>query len=276
MARYPLAVAILTLNEKSDLPPCIDSLADLKCPIFVVDSNSKDGTQEIAKKMGAKVITFNWNGKYPKKKQWTLENLSAEFEWVLLLDADERLSTELSNEIQALLSSRERVEGTTAFEAQLDYSFQGRILKHGLKATKQILFKTNHVRFPEIDDLAVSRMWEVEGHYQPTSEGKVQRFSNKLLHSDTGGLFDYISRHNRYSDWEAYVNSNYFVKQQVYGEKKYSARIFSALPFKGLAIFSYSYFFKLGFLDGRAGFDFAIHRMFYQWQIKAKSVQNDY
>lgn len=276
MARYPLAVAILTLNERSDLPHCINSLANLKCPVFVVDSNSEDGTQEIANKMGAKVITFDWNGKYPKKKQWTLENLAPEFEWVLLLDADERISADLSNEIQALLSSRESIEGTTAFEAQLDYSFQGRILKHGLKATKQILFRTNYVRFPEIDDLAVSRMWEVEGHYQPTGEGKVQQFSNKLLHIDTGGLFDYISRHNRYSDWEAYVNSNNSVKKQVNREKKIGARIFATMPFKSLAIFTFSYFFKLGFLDGRAGFDFAIHRMFYQWQIKAKSLQNDY
>lgn len=276
MAHYPLAVAILTLNEKSDLPACLESVTNLRCPIFVVDSNSDDGTQEIATKMGAQVITFTWSGKYPKKKQWTLEKLGSEFEWILLLDADERVSAQLCIEIKVLLSSKEKIEGTTAFQVQLDYVFQGRILKHGIKANKQILFKANGVRFPEIDDLAVSRMWEVEGHYQPSSLGKVQYLSSNLLHNDTGNLFEYISRHNRYSDWEAYVLSHDSVKQQVNLEKSFGAQIFAAIPFKGLAIFIFSYFLKLGFLDGRAGFDFSIHRMFYQWQIKAKSLRNDY
>lgn len=276
MALYSLAVAILTLNEKNDLPACIESLRNLECPIFVVDSNSIDGTQEIAKKMGATVLTFTWNGRYPKKKQWTLDQLRNEFDWIMLLDADERVSTELSNEIKTLLSSNEQIAGITAFQTQLDYIFQGKILKHGLKANKQILFKADKVRFPEINDLAVSRMWEVEGHYQPYSDGHVKYLSKNLVHNDSGSLFEYISRHNRYSDWEAYVLSNYSVKRQVNFEKSFGAKIYSAMPLKSLAIFIFSYFIKLGFLDGRAGFDFSMHRMFYQWQIKAKSLRNDY
>jgi len=274
--REPLCVAILTLDESLDLPACLESLVKLVCPIFVIDSNSKDGTKNIASKSGAIVIDFNWDGKYPKKKQWTLEKLGSEFEWILLLDADERVGEKLADEIIALVSSSKMVDGTTAFEAQLDYRFQGKILKHGFKPKKQILFKAHKVRFPEIDDLTVSRMWEVEGHYQPNSEGKVQSLSNNLLHNDSGSLFEYISRHNRYSDWEAYVLSNDSVRQQVNFQKGFGSRLFSAIPCKGLAFFVFSYFFKLGFLDGRAGFDFAMHRMFYQWQIKAKSLRNDY
>jgi len=188
MPHLLLAAAILTLNEESDLPSCIASLSKLKCPIFVIDSNSDDGTTEIARKMGAQVISFKWNGEYPKKKQWTINYLKQEYEWILLLDADERLSTELSDEIKAIFSTEESLSGTTAFEAHLDYTFRGKLLKHGLQVSKQILFKANHILFPEIDDLSVSKMWEVEGHYQPRNEGRVQKFSNKLLHEDSGSL----------------------------------------------------------------------------------------
>jgi len=138
--------------------------------------------------MGAQVISFKWNGEYPKKKQWTINYLKQEYEWILLLDADERLSTELSDEIKAIFSTEESLSGTTAFEAHLDYTFRGKLLKHGLQVSKQILFKANHILFPEIDDLSVSKMWEVEGHYQPRNEGRVQKFSNKLLHEDSGSL----------------------------------------------------------------------------------------
>jgi len=276
MGKSTLAVAILTLNEELDLPGCISSVLELNCPIFVVDSKSTDRTQIITREMHANIIEFIWDGKYPKKKQWTINKLQNEFEWILLLDADERVSKELQDEITAFLKLERKIQKVSACEADIDYVFQGRLLKHGLRPVKQILLKANSVSFPIIDDLQVSKMWEVEGHYQPLNHGKVYRLKNSLLHNDTGGLFDYIARHNRYSDWEAYLMNHPDSRIQVMTKKSFGVQLFGRLPLKGITIFIYSYLFKLGFLDGRPGFNFAVHRMFYYWQIRAKALLNDY
>lgn len=271
-SRKVLAVAILTLNEELDLDACLLSVSQMDCDIYVFDSNSTDDTQKIAMERGATVVKFSWNGKYPKKKQWAINFLKDSYEWLLLLDADELLSPFLISEIQRIISKKDDI---VAFDAKLEYWFLGQKLRFGLKAYKRILFQPSAVFFPEINDLEVSNMWEVEGHYQPkVLTGNVGKLKNALIHRDTGSLFDYISRHNRYSDWESYVNCNSELKALLADYQPKRTRIFSSLPLKGFFIFIYSYIYKLGFLDGRKGFDFAAHKAFYYWQIKAKTVES--
>ena len=89
---------VLTKNEELSLPDCLKSLEDF-ARVVVVDSHSTDGTLDIAKAYGAEVVTFTWDGGYPKKKQWSLEHAAGGADWVLLLDADERVSPELAREI---------------------------------------------------------------------------------------------------------------------------------------------------------------------------------
>lgn len=270
MEKQLLAVAILTLNEEKDLPGCIQSVKSLNCPIFVVDSMSNDQTNRIARDLNVEIIEFRWNRKYPKKKQWTLDYLKNRFEWILLLDADERLNPSLSQEVMNVLKPSQELEKIDVVAAKLDYYFEGRLLKYGFRPTKHILLRADSVQFPEIEDLEVTNMWEVEGHYQTNGGKRIAKFNNRLIHFDTGGMYQLIARHNRYSDWEAFVNNNPEVKKKILATKGSLARIMELLPFKGLFIFFHSYILKLGFLDGRRGFDFAVHRLFYFWQIKSK------
>ena len=91
--RVPVSVIIPIKNEAVNLPRCLDCVkwAD---EIFVVDSQSTDGSIAIAQDFGAKVVQFEFNGTWPKKKNWALENLAFRNEWVFILDADEVLPPE--------------------------------------------------------------------------------------------------------------------------------------------------------------------------------------
>lgn len=267
-----ITVLILAKNEEKAIAGCIQSVQDFK-QVIVVDSASNDKTVEISKSLGAEVVNFNWNRQYPKKKQWALELKQIRFDWVLFLDSDERISDSLRREIFRFMDKP--ATEITAIELPLRYHFSGKPLHSGLKIFKRALIDRRYCKFPEIDDLSVTNMWEVEGHYQPIlSQGKVAKFRNYLDHADPDSLFQYFDRHNRYSDWEAYLSTNKAAMEQVRLARTSQGKLFSSVPFKPLLIFFYSYFCKLGFLDGRAGFDFAISRSFYYWQIRLKSRQN--
>lgn len=86
-SRVPVSILIPIKNEAGNLPRCLASVAWAD-EIFVVDSQSTDGSQQIAEQHGAKVVQFQFNGIWPKKKNWALENLPFTHEWVFILDAD--------------------------------------------------------------------------------------------------------------------------------------------------------------------------------------------
>ena len=88
VSNIPVSLLIPCKNEEVNLDRCIKSV-DWADEIFVVDSQSSDKTPEIAQKHGAKVVQFKYQGGWPKKKNWALENLPFSNEWVLILDADE-------------------------------------------------------------------------------------------------------------------------------------------------------------------------------------------
>ena len=99
-----LAVIILTKNEKLHIGRCLGELASLAArQIFVVDCFSTDGTQEIARQMGAIVVEHEWPGFYAKQFNWALDNLPIEASWVLRLDADEYLLPETIEEVKEVL-----------------------------------------------------------------------------------------------------------------------------------------------------------------------------
>ena len=267
----PISVVILTKNEELAIADCIKSVVDFD-QIIVIDSNSLDRTRVIASNLGAQIINFEWNNRYPKKKQWGLELTEIRNDWVLYLDADERLTKELVKEIRKCFDGR-RDLNCSAFEMPLSYQFLGKRLKHGHKVRKVALINRNFCKFPEINDLGVTKMWEVEGHYQPLVEGKLGSLRNAILHSDPDPLFDYFSRHNRYSDWEAELRLNISMQKQVRGLRTRQGRFFDYLPWKPFVFFLYSYFWRSGWRDGREGFNYSIALSFYYWQISIKVLE---
>ncbi len=265
-----ISAIVLTRNEEANIGKCLRSLAGID-EIFVVDSNSEDRTREIARDHGAQVVTFTWDGRYPKKKQWALENLPFSHDWVLYLDADEELTPELRNELARLFAGGEPPHA--GYFARLDYRFLGRTLRHGQRVYKLILFDRRRGRFLDYDDLDAVNMWEVEGHYQPAIDGVTALLRGRVLHADHDSLYSWFARHNRYSDWEAVLRRKDGLARDDEaqpGTRRLLKSIFARLPFKPLAFFVYSYVLRLGFLDGRAGFHYAIAKSTYYWQVGLK------
>jgi glycosyltransferase involved in cell wall biosynthesis len=99
--KIPVAAVIVTKNEGPRLERCLAALSDF-AEIFIVDSGGGKATDEIAKKYEAQYVRFTWNGLYPKKRQWCLENLPLTCDWVFFIDADEVVTRALLAEIKTL------------------------------------------------------------------------------------------------------------------------------------------------------------------------------
>lgn len=265
----PVSVIIMTKNEEKNIRKCLQSVSAF-AEVFVVDSKSTDKTVEIAEQMGATVIPFDWNGQYPKKKQWCLENLPFQHDYVLYVDADEEPSAKLVQELKELFRRGELKEG---YFVGYDHVFVKKVLKHGHRMYKLVLFHRSKGRFLDYDDLDASNMWEVEGHYQPHIDGGTSVLKNSMIHTDHDSLFDYFAKHNRYSDWEAVVRSNgayHNLNESQIALRSLQKKLFHKMPFKWALAFLHSYLFKLGILDGAAGFHYAFARSVYYWQVGIK------
>ncbi|HYH39222.1 MAG TPA: glycosyltransferase family 2 protein [Azospirillum sp.] len=268
----PISVVTMTLNEAENLPHCLAAL-DRFAQVFVVDSGSTDGTVAIADAWGATIVPFRWNGRYPKKKQWCLDTLPFAHDWVLYVDADERLTPALVDELAALMARGPRCAG---YMVEGRPVFLGRVLRFGAGNAKLALLDRRRARFPEVPDLDVGSMWEVEGHYQPLVDGAVGRLRSPLLHADDKPLAAWFDRHNRYSDWEAALRADGRMAALIALEsprRQALKRLLHALPLRPLAVFLHGYLLKLGFLDGAAGLHHALARAFYYWQVGLKTRQ---
>jgi len=264
----PISVIVLTKNEEAGIATTLVNLRAFD-DVVVVDSASTDRTVELSEEAGARVVQFAWNGGYPKKKQWALENAGAIHDWILLLDADERPSPELLTELRAKASEFES-KRFGGYDILLSYQFAGRFLKHGHRVTKRSLLHRDHSRFPVVDDLDAPGIREVEGHYQPEVDGPIGSLRGRILHDDQDPIRSWFDRHNRYSDWEAYLALRNKLKADIASKRSAKGRIFDKVPFKPVLFFGYSYIARLGFLDGRAGLDYALALSGYYWQIGVK------
>lgn len=262
----PVSVIVMTKNEERAIRDTLHSVRDF-AQVFVVDSSSTDATCDIARELGATVVPFTWDGAYPKKKEWSLQQLPFDHDWVLYLDADERVSPELAQDIREAVSAGHARHA--AFDVELDYYFLGRKLRHGHRVSKRVLLRRRTATWPRPNDLKVASMWEVEGHYQPAIDGSIGRLRHRLHHQDPDPLYDYFARHNRYSDWEAHLLAQKSAAD-VQAVRSDRGRRYARVPFKPLAFFLYSFVARRGFLDGRAGFHYAVAHAFYFWQISLK------
>ena len=124
--RVPVTVIIPTLNEAKNLPRCLEAVAWAD-EVVVVDSNSKDGTQQIANAYGAKVLNFTWNNQWPKKRNWVLRHAALKHEWVLIVDADEVAVPDLEAEVAEIVRSETSKVG---YYINRRFIFLGRWIRH--------------------------------------------------------------------------------------------------------------------------------------------------
>jgi glycosyltransferase involved in cell wall biosynthesis len=264
-----LSIALATFNEQENIADCLRSVKDIASEIIIVDGSSSDKTVEIAKSFGAKVIVTNNPKIFHINKQKALD-LSTN-EWILQLDADERLGPELASEIvkimemsdeeislyqdslpskklfrrhQKLLEKRDGRIGTAEgqyvafFIPRFNY-FLGRYLKHGGVYPDGVirLVKKGHARFPAKDV-----------HEQMEINGRVGWLQNPLFHFDSPNLSRYITRNNRYTDLMA---------TDLKKSKSSLIRPINYLLIKPVGWFILTYVRHKGFLDGWQGFVFS-------------------
>lgn len=272
----PVSVVVMTRNEAANLPRCLGAL-DRFAERFVVDSASTDGTPALALAQGARLVPFHWNGRHPKKKQWCLDHLPFAGDWVLFVDADERPTPALVEEIARLMT-----DGPAKAGYWIDGrpALRGKPLRFGCWNRKLALLDRRRARFPELADLDVATMWEVEGHYQPLVAGPTGRLRQPMDHADEKPPSAWFDRHNRYSDWEAALRADGRMERLIDGERgarRLMKRLLHHAPCRPLLAFLHSYVARLGMLDGRAGLDHALGRAFYYWQVglKIRAAGND-
>ena len=268
MQKIPASVLIQTKNEEASIERCLAALSDFD-EVIVVDSNSADRTAELAAAGGATVINFTWNGAYPQKKQWQLEHAPTRHPWILFLDADEFPSRELIEEIAVIVS--DPLERRVAFDIPISYHFAGKVLKHGHRVVKRSLLKRGFNRYEDTGLVNLPVMTELEVHYQPEATGEVGRTAGLLAHHDLDPVRTWFDRHNKYSDWEAYIHADPAMRRSVRSSKSLQGQRFDVVPFKPVAFWVYSYIVRGGFLDGRAGLDYAVALATYYWQIGLKT-----
>ncbi|MEU8351644.1 glycosyltransferase [Streptomyces sp. NPDC048845] len=256
-----------TKNEAENIAAAVGSVIGHFEAVVVVDSDSDDDTVKIAERLGADVVPYQWDGGYPKKKQWCLDNVRTDIPWMLFIDGDERPSPELLSELRQIFS---RPVDVAAFDIPLGYWFAGKRLRHGYTIVKRALMDRTRCRFPVLGDLEAPGMGEQEGHYQPVAES-VRALRSPIEHEDLDPVRTWFDRHNRYSDWEAWLELHPEVREETRLAKTRQGQLFHKAPFKPLVSFAYAYVYKRGFLDGRAGLDYALAMSFYRWQIGLKT-----
>lgn len=255
----PVSVLITTYNEAHNLPRCLSVLKDFD-EIIVIDSNSMDETKAIARAQGARVENFTWDKKYPKKRQYCLDNLEIKHDYIFFVDGDEEVTPALVAEIKSLDFKAD------GYFVRGQYNVQGKVLEHGLQNNKLALFNRHKVEFPIVDDLDIEGMGEMEGHYQPVlknKEGCLAQIKSPLLHFAYDDKEIWTKRHERYAQWEAaMIMRNAYPKDPI-AERDFLKQVFRRMPCRNLIAFCHCYFLKFGFWDGVAGFHFAKSRAHY-------------
>src|SRR5262249_14591145 len=143
-----------------------------------------------------------YEGGWPKKRQWALDTLPLNYEWVLLLDADESLTPELAAEIQKAITN----PAFDGYYIGLDMYFLGRQLQHcGATFYKLSLFRRGKGRFECRTTDQDTSMSDMEVHEHVIVNGPTAKLQNRLLHRNVSSLSRYIQKHDEYSNWEARV-----------------------------------------------------------------------
>ncbi len=234
-----LSAIVITHNEERDLPACLESLRGVASEIVVVDSRSTDRTREVARRFTDRVFERDWEG-YGPQKQFALERATGD--WVINLDADERLSPALASEIRRLLDKGEPV--ANGFWIPFHVYFLGRRLRFGG------CFREFHVRLFRRDKARYAGKSVHEGIEVSPPLGCLD---NAVLHESYRDFSEYLEKCNRYTGLIA--------REKFSQGRRFRPWQHLRLPWE----FALRYFFKLGFLDGSAGFTYAALGAYYAW-----------
>ena len=270
----PVSVLIPTRNEAQNLPRCLDALSDWANEIVIVDSQSTDETLQIAESYGATVLQFQYEGGWPKKRQWALDTFEFRNDWILLLDADEILLPPIKEEIREAVRSKD----FDGYWLRFQLCFLGRQLRHGgFDLWKLFLFRKGNGRYEKRIVEQDARMSDIEVHEHVVVDGKVGRLRNPVRHENWNSLYRFIEKHNGYSEWEARVYEDGLsgeIRPSPFGnqaqQRRWLKNVLVRVPGFPIITFFYHYLIKGGFLDGRAGLIYCGMKGVQRFHAKAK------
>ena len=271
--KVPISLFVPCKNEESNLARCLKSVPWVD-EVFMVDSQSTDRTASIAQEHGAKVVQFEYKGGWPKKKNWALENLPFSHEWVLILDADEYLPPETEEEIRKIVTKPE--EKHDGYWINRRYFFLGQPLKHAYFPNWNLrLFRHKLGRYEKITNRSTDS-GDHEIHEHVVVQGSTGKLTSIMDHHAFPTIDSFVEKHNRYSNWEAIVESSAedddtALQHDAVKGKRRLRRIFRKLPFRPTLRFLYVYLWQGGILDGWAGYVFARLHAQYEFLSLAKA-----
>jgi glycosyltransferase involved in cell wall biosynthesis len=271
-----VAVVILTYNESIHLPRALEHVRSFAKEVFVVDSFSTDNTVELAKAGGAMVLQHPFTN-YARQFEWALENAPITAEWVMRLDAEEIIESDLAEEIVSKLP--ELPADVTGVNLNRKTIFQGKFIRHG-------------GRYP----LTLLRIWRRgKGHIEDRwmdehmylTDGRTVTFKGGFADHNLLDLTFFTAKHNSYASREALDALSQRLKlfepqialtgestaTQAKIKRFFKESLYNRLPFEISATlyFLFRYVIQLGFLDGRAGFMYHVLQGFwYRYLVGAK------
>jgi len=271
-------VIIPVKNEEKNLRECLMSLtwAD---EIFVVDSNSVDRTCEIAAELGANVAQFDYDGGWPKKKNWAIRNLPHRNDWLLIVDADERVPDALAREISQAIEQ----PSADGYYVRWKFIFLGRWMRycwsHGWMLR---LFRKGRAEYEDLG-MRSEGGWDNEVHENIVVDGKAGRLHELMLHESREDLEFWIAKQNQFSTWNAARRLHgmrepaplwWLFSGDPLRKRKALKRLYLRMPCKPLLTFTWLYIVRLGFLDGEAGLRFCALRAGHEAIINAKVMES--
>lgn len=250
--RSDVSVVILVKNEEIHLRRCLKRLVSLNAKeIIVVDSESTDETEAIAKELGARFVVHKWPGTQARQFNWALENVEIKGKWILRLDADEYLT---EDSIEWIKDSLDGIDDKVdALEFILERKFMGHEIRHATNSIGMVrMFRKGRGRYADI--LMDERI---------IVDGEVRKVPVVFYDDNLNDLSWWKIKHHGYAKREA--------KQAMVGASPDSRKArYYAMPryWRAVAYFLYRYFLLLGFLDGVAGFEWHFWQgLWYRWLV---------
>ncbi len=268
-----LTVIILTKDERLHIARCLERVKPLASNIILIDCHSTDGTQKIAKSMGATVIEHDWPGNQAAQFNWALENIKIDSEWIFRLDADEYLLPELIEEIKEKLPTIPEDVNGVVFKRR--HIFMDRWMKGGIYPVKMLrLFRNGHARYEQ----------RLMDEHLKLLDGCIMEFDNDFCDHNLNNISWFCKKHVDYAIREAaeMLNTEYNLSgnagiedgldsQANTKHKRKQAYVKKPLFWRSFAYFVYRYFLKGAWRDGKEGFLFSfIQGWWYRTLVDAK------
>lgn len=272
----PLSILIPTRNERENIVACLASCS-FADEIVVVDSGSTDGTCDLARERGARVVDFHWNGELPKKKNWALANIPWRNEWVFILDADERITPELAEELRRTLKAPD----CDGYYVNRRFWFIDGWLNHcGYYPSWNLrCFRHARGRYEQLPGVADTQSGDNEVHEHVLLQGRAGYLKADMEHYAFPNIDTWVQKHNRYANWEAKLlvsaagsslSASADIDPQLARKRTYK-HLARRLPFRPALRFFYHYVLRRGFLDGYRGYVFCRLMGFYEFLGAAKA-----